>query len=314
MRQDLSAQLGRAHAGGALLADGDGGGGIGHAQRRIPVRAGRKRYCERGGDGVTGAGDVAHLRREGRNVHGPAIARHQRHAVLALRDQDRLAIGEPHHVLAGLDDALHRLGPAAGRFREFLAIGREQRGTAIDRPVQALGIDHHGLAELARGVDGVADHARGQHALGVVGQQHDVGARDLRQDRVDQFGFDVIGSRRRLLPIRAQHVRGKMLGDEAGFSRGRPRRIAHQHALDTGLLTQRRCQPPARIVLADEADEDAACAERRDIARDVAGAADVNLAALGRDDRRRRFRRDPRHLAIDELVQHDVADAKHRAA
>ncbi|MGY3290440.1 hypothetical protein ACVWWP_003507 [Bradyrhizobium sp. LM3.6] len=106
MRQYLSLQLGRAHGGGALLADGDGGGGTGHAQGRIPVRARGERHRERGGDGVTGAGDVTHFHRDRRNVNGLAVARHQRHAVLALRDQDRLAIGEPHHVLACIDDAL----------------------------------------------------------------------------------------------------------------------------------------------------------------------------------------------------------------
>ncbi|MGY4429392.1 hypothetical protein ACVWWO_001869 [Bradyrhizobium sp. F1.13.1] len=128
-------------------------------------------------------------------MNGLVVARHQRHAVLALGDQDRFAIGEPHHVLAGIDDALRGVGAASGRFRKFLAIGREQRRAAIDRPVQAFGIDDHGLAEFSRGVDGVADDAGGQHPLGVVGQQHDVGARDLRQDRLDQLGLDRIGSR-----------------------------------------------------------------------------------------------------------------------
>ncbi len=52
---------------------------------------------------------------------------------------------------------------------------------------------------------------------------------------------------------------------------------------------QRVSELPAGIVLADEADEDAARAESGDIARDIAGAADMDLAALGHDDRRRRF-------------------------
>ena len=70
----------------------------------------------------------------------------------------------------------------------------------------------------------------------------------------------------------------------------------------------------AGLVLADQADEDAARAERGDVARDVAGAADIGLAALHRDHRRRRFRRNPRHLAIDEFVEHEVADAEHGLA
>ena len=70
----------------------------------------------------------------------------------------------------------------------------------------------------------------------------------------------------------------------------------------------------ARLVLADQSCEDAARAERGDVARDVAGAADIGLAALHGDDRRRRFRRNPGHLAVDEFVEHEIADAEHRLA
>ena len=70
----------------------------------------------------------------------------------------------------------------------------------------------------------------------------------------------------------------------------------------------------AGVVLADQADEDAARAERGDVARDIAGAADIGFAALHGNDRRGRFRRNPRHLAIDEFVEHEVADAEHGLA
>ena len=73
-------------------------------------------------------------------------------------------------------------------------------------------------------------------------------------------------------------------------------------------------QSCARIVVADQADKDAARAERSDVARDIAGAADIGLAALDGDHRRGRFRRNPRHLAIDEFVEHEVADAEHGLA
>jgi len=46
--------------------------------------------------------------------------------------------------------------------------------------------------------------------------------------------------------------------------------------------------------------------------RDVAAAADNQLAARHRQHRRRRLRRDARNLAIDEIVEHQVADAEHR--
>jgi len=47
------------------------------------------------------------------------------------------------------------------------------------------------------------------------------------------------------------------------------------------------------------------------VPRDVTGAADHHLGALDRDYRRRRFRRNARHLAVDKLVQHQIADAEH---
>ena len=114
----------------------------------LPIGAGRKRQRQHRGDGVAGAGDVAHLDRQAGTWIGFAAARHQRHAVLALRHQHGLAIGEMHGILRGLGDVLLGIGAAAGRFGEFLAVGREQRRAAIDREIGALGIDDHGLAEL----------------------------------------------------------------------------------------------------------------------------------------------------------------------
>ena len=137
----------------------------------------------------------------------------------------------------------------------------------------------------------------------------------LRQDRVDQLLLDLGRGRHGQLPIRAQHVGGKMLGDEAHLARRRPRGIANQHgsrsaspAPASALSFAPASSSPTRP------DEDAARAERGDVARDIAGAADIGLAALDRDDRRRRFRRNARHLAIDEFVEHEVADAEHGLA
>ena len=61
-------------------------------------------------------------------------------------------------------------------------------------------------------------------------------------------------------------------------------------------------------VVTDKTDEDAARTERRDVARDIAGAADHRLGAIDGDHRRRRLRRDARHIAIDEVVEHDVIE------
>ena len=148
MRQDFPPQLRRRHGRGALLADRDRGRRIRHPQRRLPIGPGRKRQRQHGGDRVARARDVAHLDRQRRHVDRLAAANHQRHAVFALRHQHGLAIGENHRVLRRGGNVLVGIGAAAGGFRKFLAVGRQQRGAAIDREIGALGIDDHALAEL----------------------------------------------------------------------------------------------------------------------------------------------------------------------
>ena len=78
-----------------------------------------------------------------------------------------------------------------------------------------------------------------------------------------------------------------------------------------GSVAERLAQRAAGIVVADHADEDAARAERDQVARHIAGAADHHFAALDRDHRRRRLRRNARHLAVDEFIEHQIADAEH---
>ncbi len=81
-----------------------------------------------------------------------------------------------------------------------------------------------------------------------------------------------------------------MIGDEAHFSRRRPPGIANQHAFDAAFPGKLGLQLRAGGVLADQSDEDTARAERGDVARDIAGAADIDFSALHSNDRRRRFR------------------------
>ena len=116
----------------------------------------------------------------------------------------------------------------------------------------------------------------------------------------------------RQFPVRAQHVGGKMLGDEAHFSRrraaaiGRPARPRSGSSFASSAFSfAPASSSPTRPAKMQRAPSDG------DVARDVAGAADIGLAALDRDHRRRRFRRNARHLAIDEFVEHEVADAEH---
>ena len=65
---------------------------------------------------------------------------------------------------------------------------------------------------------------------------------------------------------------------------------------------------PRRVVVADEADERHAAAERRDVVRDVGRAAEPVFVAREADDRHRRFRRDAIDVADQEVIEHHVAD------
>ncbi len=89
--------------------------------------------------------------------------------------------------------------------------------------------------------------------------------------------------------------------------------IDHQIGHDqTVKFAERVGQRQAGLIVADQSDEYAARSERRDVARDVAGAADLDLAARDHQHRRRRLRRNARDFAIDEIVEHQIADADHR--
>src|SRR5262249_59290266 len=67
-------------------------------------------------------------------------------------------------------------------------------------------------------------------------------------------------------------------------------------------------------ILADQAHKGTASAKARNVARDIAGAADQHLAFCHGKHRGRGFRRDAANIAVDELVKHQVADAEHALA
>src|SRR3954452_19408686 len=102
-----------------------------------------------------------------------------------------------------------------------------------------------------------------------------------------------------------------MLGDETHFSRRRPFAIREEDSFDSAFLRKLLSQLCAGFIFTDQSHEDAGGAERGDVAGNVAGAADIALAALDGNDRCGRLWRDTRHLAINELVEHDIPDAEY---
>jgi hypothetical protein len=95
-----------------------------------------------------------------------------------------------------------------------------------------------------------------------------------------------------------------MLGDEADFSCGRTPCIDDKMGLDQGLGGQRPHERAAGFILSHDPEENAARAERRNIARNVAGPADRELVAFHCENRSRCLGRNAGYFAVDEVVEH----------
>ncbi len=236
----------------------------------------------------------------------------ERHALLAARDEDGFAVDDARKLrgrLADLGFARHRTVHGGA---EFGAVRRDQRRAAVDAVIVAFRIDHDGFVKLPRPVDDGADDARRQHALGIIRQHHRAALRQRGLGMGDDGGLAGRACRLRRFPIRPHQMRRMVLGDEAHLACRVPAGLDDEMRNDRAVeLGEGIGQGPRCLVLAGETDEDATCAEARDIARDIAGAPDLDFAALNREHRRRRFRRDARNLAIDEIVEHQIADAEH---
>ena len=65
------------------------------------------------------------------------------------------------------------------------------------------------------------------------------------------------------------------------------------------------------VVIADGTDKYAACSKGYEVSCDVARPADHHFRPFDRNHGGGRFRRNPRDLAINKLIQHEIADAEH---
>ena len=154
-----------------------------------------------------------------------------------------------------------------------------------------------GLDELAR-----------EQALGVVAEHDRVGiARRARARASTIRARSACGERRGRLPIGAHDL--LVVRDDARLARRRP--VVERHAARARRRRSRRtarAAAPPSASSPTRADERHLRAERAQVVRDVARAAERERVIAHRDHRYRRFGRDARDAAPDPLVEHHVAD------
>jgi hypothetical protein len=112
-----------------------------------------------------------------------------------------------------------------------------------------------------------------------------------------------------LLQVDAQQLLAA--GDEARLQGGRARGVGDQEALDAPLLADQAQRLVPLGVAADDPDQGHLAPQGRHVAGDVAGRAQHDQLAGAGQHRDRRLGRDAADVAVDEAVDHQVADAGH---
>src|ERR1700745_3230810 len=105
-------------------------------------------------------------------------------------------------------------------------------------------------------------------------------------------------------------MRGMMLRNKADFTGRLARPVEHQMEFDEWMVVERLGQSTASLIVTDDADEYATHAKRHEVACDIAGASNHKIGAPDGDHRFRRLGRDAGNLAVDKLVQHQIANAE----
>ena len=204
-------------------------------------------------------------------------------------------------MLLGIDRAACGLAKLA-------EIGGEEIRAGIAPVASSLRIDHHRLARALGSLDDPADRLVGQQPLAVVGEQDRIDVGHEIGGGADQSVLKLGRDRRGVLDIGAQEMCVVEVGDEAAFERRDALRRVDEVRLDIRQLAETAADRMGRLVGAHHPQEIALSAQRGDIPRHVAGAADRLLDPVQVDDRRRRLGRNPPDAAVAEAVQHEVAD------
>jgi hypothetical protein len=174
------------------------------------------------------------------------------------------------------------------------------------RKSSLFGIDEDRDALRPRRRDGLGDDRRREHALGIVREDHCLapgqGGPHRRQHRLR---LRRIGRPGRLV-IDPDHLLGA--GDDAHLADGRAAGALHHPVLDPRIGAEQRPELRPRGIPPEQPDQHRAAAEGGDVARHVAGAARHRHQPALAQHGHRRLGRDALHLAIEEAVEHGIAE------
>ena len=188
-----------------------------------------------------------------------------------------------------------------------MPVGLDQVDSAITFEITSFWIRDDGNAMGFARIQSRLNDAFGDGALGIIRQDDEGGPSRNLMDGRNEFAFDVPVDSGDFFRIDAQQLLRSR--HETGFQSGRPPAHGDQIGFDIRQLTQQGSQFPALVIITDDADQGRVKAKRGKVARHIPCTARHGCFACAAHDRNRRFRRDARDIAIDEPVQHDVADA-----
>ena len=298
-----------AGGGRTKLADDDACRHIRQIRRTRPAFAGGDTGRQNRDHGIAGAGHVEDLARFGRQGQRRSVRLDQAHAVLASSHQQRCQIKGRTQGLGFAEQILFASGHAGHGF-EFTEVGRKQAGTAIGRPVIALGVDDHRLAGSPRG----GNHRRGadQAAFAVVGQQHHIRLRQGRlETRLQRIGVEGADGGQCFLEVQTDQL--LVARDHTQFGDGRA--VGRFHELRVNPAGKQMLgQQPRRFITTDNAQQGGPHAQRGGVERRVGGAAGPGLVIAHTHHRHRRLGRNPRGRAVPVTVEHHIANHQHTRA
>ena len=190
----------------------------------------------------------------------------------------------------------------------LVVVRRDERGRAVRVEVSNLRVNERGHARDFRERQYSVEHARRDRALVVVGDDERVRLAQKFLERGDDALLHGAVNGRAPLAVGAHDQLA--MRDDARLQGSRSAHVNYQtlFGVERACLAQLRAHALARAVATHYADDRGERAERTQVRYDVRRAAQVHRLAPDVHYGDGRFRRDARHVAPHELVEHHVAE------